>query len=244
MFRHGKTHYTGEFPDLIPEGEEQALGLGKAIGKRINLVEPGLIHQSSPTPRARGSLFKLFEGAGLVTDASDFIGQEGRLWQRDDRLRALDKPDEGAFLEAISETKAKKDAAQASDYFDKSLYYNWDGFWNDAEIVEPLDLVRERFLNNWLPEKLKRASVVSQTRSDLGLTPPVELVAAHFEILQPLLGEIFPDEFFAGTLLQKAEPLRLQVLQTESLEDSCRINVFFRGESVEVSYDFRRKQFV
>lgn len=127
--RHGKTDYTGLFPDLTPKGKEEMQQTARAISDiAVGIEEPvGAIEfHCSPLPRALGSMDFVTSALGyrntdVIIDRSlrcmDFLDQEGArvLFQetfasaRDiDRIYDLDpRFEEGTIVERRSDVRTR-----------------------------------------------------------------------------------------------------------------------------------------
>ncbi|KKW36960.1 MAG: hypothetical protein UY81_C0008G0012 [Candidatus Giovannonibacteria bacterium GW2011_GWA2_53_7] len=181
--RHGKTRYTGVFPDLTEEGGAHIQQVAHAF------VKPWMIEHkidrstleivSSPAPRAQGTADVVTRVVGHipVVVCKNLGAME---WRDGARARAA--------LEAFN----------GKGYVD----YETEPVFGDATIFETREEVRDRWYT----------FLAGYIRSVwLSKSPQHAIMVSHYEVLQNVVYDLFGIVASAETALQHGEPILLSV---------------------------------
>lgn len=165
FLRHGKTRYTGQFPDLTPEGEKEIQLAADEIVKIVGGCT-GIRMVSSTAPRALGS-------ASIIAHA---IGYPMANIKHEEAIRCMDFYDaEGAQkLWSMFGTARNVDRA-----------YEEDARFEDGLVVEKRSAIQRRFMGylGKLTEEFRN-----------GELPEITINTCHYEVLWRLAMLIDPGE--------------------------------------------------
>lgn len=205
--RHGKTNYTGIFPDLTDEGiahirhianNHVAQWVDNLPSRRLNIV-------SSPAPRARGTAWVIAEEIGYTMPAT--IRDEIDAMQWKDKERCLD---------ALKGLWGK-------GYID----YETEPVFADPTLFEIPGEIRARwyaFLGMYINKAL--ASVF----------PEHAILVSHYEVFCNITRDLFGIVASEQTALGYGEPIELSISLTSD-PILVNLSGIFRGQEVVVTFD-------
>jgi len=216
VLRHSKTKYTEKYPDLTDEGMELAQKRAKEITEKhkSSKGEEELFFVSSPRPRAEATLDQVKDSFG-----------EGKETHFSDSIRAFDLNNKELVKEWFVEISNNY---QNPENFAKIVKED-ERFENRPDVVEPQINVRKR---------ASRAIEFLIRSFDKNLTNKIPHVfaASHFEVISPLVFEIFDLEITKDNILDYVEDVDIDF--EYSLDKSkVPMTVSFRGEKRQVVFD-------
>ena len=185
--RHGKTNYTGIFPDLTNEGMEHARSVANTDitqwMTQHRITNEQLVIISSPAPRAHGT-------ASII---SGEIGNTTPIFIRDE-IDAMMWRDKERCLSACKGFSGK-------GYID----YETEPVFADSELFETPDEVRARWYN-FFARHINVALDAPEPRHSI--------LVSHYEVFCNITKDMFNVIASEKTALQYVEPIALSVALT------------------------------
>lgn len=181
LTRHSETKYTEQYPDLTEKGIEMANKQGARLGNELKEADKDRVYISSPSPRALGTndIFrKKIEKRGSKNNTTV---------HKSDQIRAADIYDKEEFEQRINNIleKYSNDPKAVWKVYDEStvLQKNKDG----TDMIESKSKIRTRTMRAL--EYLIRSFCSSKNKK-----PPSVIATSHFEIINPIINQIFPNK--------------------------------------------------
>ncbi|MEY2664694.1 MAG: hypothetical protein RIT04_502 [Candidatus Parcubacteria bacterium] len=198
--RHGKTAYTGEFPDLTPEGIAQAFQVAGQIADiiaRFNTTDVSII--SSPLPRALGT-------ASIIASKIEYPQQ---AIKHEPAIRCMDfyNPEQAEMI------WKSFGSARAVD-----IAYSDDPRFEQGFIVEKRSAIQRRFYR-YLGELFERF-----ISDDL---PDVMIHTTHYEVLWQIALKAINRHNVESPPLSHCELIQLDLEEVRGLQ--VRTHITFRG---------------
>jgi broad specificity phosphatase PhoE len=186
--RHGKTNYTGVFPDLTNEGMQQvrrAAHVDVSFWMRKNrIAQNALAIGSSPSPRAHGT-----------ADVIASVVRHPRPIVIDAALDQMAWRDPVRCKEALG-------GLHGRGYID----YETEPIFSDSTLFETPCEMRTRHFS-FFAEYIRKAI--------LGKVPPCALLVSHYEVLCHLTRDVFGVTASLETALKHVEPIELAIFERD-----------------------------
>ena len=215
LMRHEEPYYRNQGHDLTPKGVEGALETGKKLvegGQVSDEDEIFLVH--SPSPRAKGTLDFVAEGAGLTDRPKTSV----------DQLRKTDFPERGVFIDRMKELNFEYEKI-AEDHYKHPMHVD------SPETVEPHLHKKERlyrafeYLIRWFEKHPSEEK-----------TPHI-IAVSHFEIVTHIIDDVFGIENFGRYNVPAfGEQVYIEAYKGES-NDQVKLHVTYDSQTKEVVFD-------
>jgi broad specificity phosphatase PhoE len=214
LFRHGQTDYNDSEFDLTPEGvatiQSTALYLLNMLrGYSINL-------RYSPKPRTKTSAFVFCDGISLDAGSS----------QEDRHISSVGIRDHKKAM-ALFQEHALNGGIAAVDFS-----YLHDKRFDDLEICEPRDMVRNRFY--WYLGRAIRQLFIDHKNTNE--KPLCNVYITHYELLCHFVLDVFGIGHIKGETLKHGEVIDISVFSTDK-PNAASLEVRFKGEQKTVLFE-------
>lgn len=225
LLRHGQTEYKDIYPDLTEEGKDTIRRAAEQIAVNLKNDEDVMI-VSSPKARARGT-------ADIVR-AILHHDSEVRMIPG---ITSMATRDPEKAMDMINEFLAD-DGIMAVDYA-----YTHDSRFDEKDIWEPRDEIQKRFLRNleYAIRGFKRIAKHAE------LPKPHLIAVTHFEVLSPLLSDIFQLKYPEEPTLKHGELVEIDAYDL-SLEgensDILLLKIHFREKTRSIGFDRRNRKII
>ena len=236
IIRHGHTTTYENHPDEVDQ-QKIALtpdGIAQVEGAAEWLIKSGRISSSEDvtlfaTPKARTQ-----DTLGILLNQIGVAPENIRVARR---LRSIDvrKPEEDEAVWALH--KKKKEAGQA-----EGKRFGWEEFWLTSDETD-----REDFALEPRDQVKRRATIaLAATIKQLFLKPdstkkiPHVIGSAHFETMNPLLLEVFPETPVEEIIVDNADIIELDVAATGNPQ-TVLVRVGFKDKKKVVTLNLKTR---
>jgi broad specificity phosphatase PhoE len=218
LTRHSETKYTEKYPDLTRNGGKLAHLRGEEIGSRKK-EEKKRYYVSSPQPRAVSTNDIIKHQMGDDEKEKTHIS---------DQIRATDffnREEANKWFEEML-----KENLNNKENFGKA-YAKDERFENRPDIVEPRSKLKTRAMRAL--EYLIKSFYKTKDEK-----PPCVVVTSHFEIINPIISQIFPEE---EIIFDYVEDVEIEFYEKEESENIL-MKIKFREKEKEVEFNRRKRE--
>lgn len=213
--RHGKTTYSGVFPDLTPHGIHEVRQVaGSYVSEWIHsrsVTERSMQIFSSPAPRGHGTAAIVAEEIRYPYGVTIFPELDAMNWRHPERCKAA--------LNGLS----------GKGYID----YETEPIFADPELFETPGEIECRWYKffTWLIRSARDDDV----RANI-------ILVSHYEVLCHIVRDLFDITASEKTALQYAEPITLSIHDSDA--HSVLISGVFRGKEHLGFFDLTTRSFI
>ena len=224
LTRHSKTNYTEKYPDITEEGRLVAQKKAQKIKERNGNSSSGedRFYTSSPNARALGTM-------DIIKEA---MGDKDEPTHLSNSIRSMDVFDMAGAVEIFQELQGERRDPELVG----KKYHSDERFEYRPEIIEPRSKVKKRAMRalEYLIRKLDAYA---------GQKTPHVFATSHFEVINPIVAEVFGLDAGEDDLFGHVEDVRIEFLEPED-SDIIPMRMYFRGEKRAVSFDRKTRRII
>lgn len=219
LIRHEETEYTGKGSDLTEQGEIQAKKTGKNLRTEVT-PESLLIH--SPATRARSTLEKIAQGAG-ITSPKMHVSHH---------LQPVVFPDEDAKTAFVAHYRGALEGNPSR--YAQEFHARPEIYEGMPEVLEPKSKIKKRFYKS-----LGRLVRWAQKQQIGGNTPQIVAVS-HFEGITQFLDDVFGIETIGCLSPDFGERIFIEARGGDN--GGIILSVRYKEHSCEVLFNTKTKE--